>query len=502
MAKHTHDLIIIGAGAGGLNVAGFARRIGLKVALIEKEPQLIGGDCLNFGCIPSKALIHAARSVARAREAGVFGTSFPFQVDIDKVFAHITEAQRIIREKENPNYLQTLGIDVILGTARFVDPHTVAVTKGSEVQNISAPKIVLATGSAPKPLPIPEGVSSYNDNSIPLLTSETIFANSALFKKPNATLLIMGTGPIGIELGQALLRLGIKVIFVSADSRILLHEEELIAGRLQNQLQAEGAMFYFNTAFSRIEKGNVFVQSYTVTGSPGAFGAPTTLPPLTPLSADMVLIALGRAPRVQGLDLEKVGIAFTERGVVVNEHLQTTLKHVFAVGDVTGAPQFTHIAELQAGIVARNLVAPFAPQKISYDHIGWVTFTDPEIATFGRSKAVLAKHHIHFEELVLSFADDDRAITEGAAARDGVMLVRVNAQGVILGGTIYARQAGEVVSELMLAERHGLTLQHLFDAVYPYPTASRMNRSLAAAFLSRRLEKPSTQKWLRWLYRL
>ncbi|RYC71619.1 dihydrolipoyl dehydrogenase family protein [Spirosoma sordidisoli] len=467
--KTHYDLIAIGAGSAGLGVAIAMKRLGFDVLIIDRSDRRIGGDCLNDGCVPSKALIHVSRMIHNARRSGPFGWTMQGATDLGAVMQYVRERQDIIRTHENAAYLRdTEGLDVALGTARFVGRQEIEVTSedGPPVRT-SAKNIVLCTGSKPQLLKA-DGVEA-----VEVHTNETIFS---LDRLPNR-LLIVGAGPIAMEMGQAFARFGSQVTVVGQEDRILSKELPEVSALLQQRLEVEGITFRLGqqvTAFpdphtARIESQN---------------GTTETLP------FDAVLVAVGRTASVRDLNLPAAGIELNDKGQIkLNDFLQTTNPHVFAAGDAAaGAPAgtryFSHAAELHVSTLVTNLLTPgqVLDKKLSYDHFSWVTFTDPEVATFGLQEDELTKRNIRYERVVYDFAEDDRAVIE--AYEYAKMILFTEPKGLnpfgtrLLGGTVIAPNAGELAQELILAVQKKLTVGDFFNKIYPYPTASRVNKSI------------------------
>ncbi len=458
MKTEIYDIIIIGAGSGGLNVAGFFSRLSLQVLLIDKKDELIGGDCLNSGCVPSKALIHIANQIQTARSADRFRNDTQAQnVDIKKIMDYIHSKQEYIRKNENPEYLRNKGIDYRSGVAQFVDEKTISM--GGVLY--TAKHFVLATGGMAREL------SVSNDNSVRQFTNETIFSIDFLPKN----FVFIGGGPINCELGQAFSRLGSKVTILNSASRILEKEDEEVSKVMERQFIDEGITILHGIKIEKIEGGKV---SYTTTGETMSHS----------VEGDAVFIGIGRVLNIEGLDLEKGGIRVNESKtrLIVDEYLRTTNKKVSVVGDVAGNYQFTHVAEMHAKVVIGNMLSPFK-KKFSDKEIAWVTYTTPEVATFGIDKKTAES--LGFEVLRIDFLHEDRAIVD--ENQKGFLNVYVDKRGHIKGGTMIANGAGELSQELILAMSAKVTLPQIFKKVYPYPVASRINRQLLGDYMSRKL---------------
>jgi len=451
------DIIVVGAGSGGLNIAGFMNRAGFKVLLISKTDKDIGGDCLNTGCVPSKSLIHVARTIQYAKEASLFGVFPSGMPDGKKVRDFIVRAQDTIRTHESAEYFRSIGMTVVLGTAQFTGKQRVSVN-GVEY---SAKRIVLATGSKPRMIDI--SGSEY----CPIYTSDTIFSLDTIPKR----LVVVGGGPIGLELGQAYAMLGSGVHIVSHDDRVLPREEASVSGILHEALQEHGMHFYFNSEVSHITEDSAVV----VKGKDG------TMTIIDATSA--VLLAIGRDVYTDGLMLDTAGIQKDEMGkLVVNEYLQTTNPHVYACGDVAGLHQFTHAAEVHAGIILRNFFAPFK-KKLDRTRMNWITFTTPEVATFGLQRKSIELKHIPYEVLEKYFDTDDRAIID--TNTHGKVVLFVSHDKKILGGSVIGNEAGSIAEELMLLESQQRPLDDLFKKVYPYPSKGRINKGLVSEYMAR-----------------
>lgn len=500
--KKDFDIIVIGAGSGGLNIAGFMNKAGFKVCLIDKSDKAIGGDCLNHGCIPSKALIHIARGIAQGKKSEKFMTSESVnevkregkyegghegrQIDLIKVMDEVRLKQDIIREHENAEYFKSIGMAVVLGLAKFTSKNSVEVN-GIEYK---AKKIIIATGSRPIKIDIKGNNNDVEKNIIPVYTNETIFNIKTLPKN----LLVIGGGPIGIELGQAFSMIGSKVTIVHKGSRILEKEDTEIADTLATKLVSQGINILLKSEVSEIldESNQPKVKIKGLGDSETE----------TLIDCDAILLAIGRKLNIDNLDLDKAGIEIEKNNsgtdkIKVNKYLQTTNKRVFLCGDVVGQHQFTHAAELHAALIIRNFFAPVGfglfgnlfKKKLNTDSLSWVTYTSPEIATFGINEKTLIERGENFEILTEKFTHDDRAITD--EYRDGLIKLFVGikggSKGKLLGGTLISPIAGEIVQELILAQSSGLPIKHIFNKIYPYPTASRINKRVVTKYFARSL---------------
>lgn len=449
-----YDIIVLGAGSAGLNIASFMNTLKLKVLLVEKH--LIGGDCLNYGCVPSKALISLAHTAAQARKAGQLGLQLEGTINMKKVAETIAARQEVIREHENPDYFRQKGIEVAIGSPRFVSGNSIVINS----KECSARRIVIATGSRPFIPPI-EGIDNVN-----YFTNETIFANREL----PGTLLVIGGGPIGIELAQAYRRLGANVTVVDMEKRILPKEDEDISHALTGVLRKEGIDIRTGV---RVMK---FPGTHSVIIKNREEREET-------LSFDRVLVAAGRRLNIEGLDLEKAGIDVNKNKIVVDNYLRTTNKRVYCCGDAAGDYLFTHWAEYQASIVIKNMLSPFK-KTVNRSLIAWVTYTDPEVASFGLSPRQMEAKRISYETISIPVKEVDRAICE--AIEDGMLKVHIS-RGRILGGTLMAKNAGEMVGELIGFMTLKIPFSRIYSRIYPYPTMARVHRKAVQKYLGEKL---------------
>ncbi len=452
---HTpYDIIVIGAGSGGLSIAIPMQKFGFRVLLIDKSDHAIGGECLNDGCVPSKALIHVARQVHQARQATAYGLQVSGAVDMAQVMAYVKNRQAEIRDHENAAFFRREGMDVALGAARFTGRNQVEVS--GKVYH--GKKIVIATGSRPRELKIP-GVEN-----VRYLTNQNLFE----LKKLPGKLVVIGGGPIGIEMAQAFRRLGSEVTVVHSKEMILEKEAPEIAGVLYQRLRAEGITFHLRAeAHSFPDPRHLLIKTRD--------GQELTLP------FDQLLAGIGRELRYQELGLEMAGIATVKHGLMVNEYLQTSNPDVYVCGDIAGSLKFSHAAEQQATILLNNFLSPLK-KKLDNTHMSWVTFTDPEVATFGASEETLREDKVDYEKLTLDFTEDDRAVVEDYQYGKLVLYIEkgslLNRNPKLLGGSMVAPGAGEMFQELVLAHTQGLGINVFFDKIYPYPTASAVNKRI------------------------
>ncbi|MDP1618042.1 NAD(P)/FAD-dependent oxidoreductase [Phenylobacterium sp.] len=456
------DMVVIGAGSGGLSVAAGAAQLGLKVVLFERGE--MGGDCLNYGCVPSKALIAAATAVHEMRTASHLGVSAAeIAVDFPKVMAHVRAAIATIAPHDSQERFEGLGVTVVRETARFVDDRTVA---GASV-TVQARKIVIATGSRAAIPDIP-GLAE-----IPFLTNESLFDLETLPSR----LIILGGGPIGVELGQAFRRLGSEVVIVEAD-KLLGREDPSAAAAVLDQLTADGVTLMAGRKAVRIEAGPTLV----VEGAAGE----------EKITGSHLLVAVGRQPSLDDLHLDKAGVARNARGVVTDRSLRTSNRRIYAVGDAAGRGQFTHLAGAHAGLVVRRAIFGL-PVNADTLQVPRVTYSDPELAAIGLSETEARKAHgddIRVE--LVDFAGNDRAIAEGDVRGFGKLIT--TSRGKILGVTLVGRHAGDHIQLWALALSAGLKLSQITGMIAPYPTRGELNKRLAGQWYTPALFSSRTRK--------
>ena len=474
------DICVIGAGSGGLSVAAAAAAFGVPVVLIERGR--MGGDCLNYGCVPSKSLLAAARhamAFARGPELGVLPNVLgaPVAVDFRKVRDHVRGVIAAIAPNDSKERFMALGVRVIEGTARFTDAATVAVGDALAVQ---ARRFVIATGSSPAIPPIPGLAES------PYLTNETIFD---LGECPNH-LLVIGAGPVGLELAQAFRALGAQVTVIEAATP-LAHEDPECAAVVLDQLARDGVAIRSGAEIRRVDHagGKVQVLVKVVTG--GAGGEET-------IAGSHLLVAAGRTPNLADLALDKAGIAIEPRGIVVDRRLRTTNRRVHAIGDVAGGPRFTHVASYHAGLVIRQALFRL-PVRVNHDNVPRVTFTEPELAHVGLSEAEARRRKLRYGVLRWPYRENDRAQAERATA--GHIKVITTRRGRILGATIVGHNAGELIATWTLAIEQRLNIRAFAGTVVAYPTLAEIGKRAAITHFTANLTSPLVRRIIVWLRR-
>jgi pyruvate/2-oxoglutarate dehydrogenase complex dihydrolipoamide dehydrogenase (E3) component len=464
------DICVIGAGAGGLSVAAAAAAFGVSVVLVEKGK--MGGDCLNTGCVPSKSLIAAAKHARAIAQAGGFGLSAPPpNVDFAAVHKHVHEVIAAIAPNDAKERFTGLGVKVIEGSARFKNRRTVTVGDGLEIR---ARRFVIASGSSPSVPPIP-GLEA-----TPYLTNETVFD---LTTRPEH-LVIVGAGPVGLELAQAFRRLGVAVTVLEAHEP-LAREDPECAEVVLGQLAREGVILRSAIEVVRVEaKESRIAIVVRDRGPDDDAGDEQTI------EASHLLIATGRTPSTADLGLEQARVRYGRDGIHVDEELKTTNKRVYAVGDVIGDAQFTHVANYHAGLVIRNVLFRQGA-KVNGDVIPRVTFTDPELAHVGLTEAQARERKVKIRLLRWPYHENDRAQAERSTI--GHIKVVTSTKGVILGATIVGAGAGEMLTTWTLAVTQGMNIKAFAGMVVPYPTLAEIGKRAAITYFTPTL----TSSWVR-----
>lgn len=470
-----YNLVVIGAGTAGLVTAAGAAGLGARVALVERR--LLGGDCLNVGCVPSKCLIRSSRAAVDVLGAEDFGIKIPegVQVDFEKVMERMRRIRSRISVHDSAKRFQELGVDVFLGQARFISPDAVDV----EGKTLRFKKGVIATGARAVVPPVP-GL-----NEAGFLTNETVFN---LTERPER-LAVFGAGPLGCELAQAFQRLGSQVTIIEQAPQFLTREDPDAARILSDAFRKEGIDVRLNTRVDRV----------------GLDGREKTIHLKTDgkesiVVVDEILVGAGRAPNVEGLNLEAAGVVYDPRkGVTVNDRLQTANPRIYAAGDVCLTHKFTHTADATARIVIQNALF-MGRKKQSAITIPWCTYTDPEIAHVGMYERDAKGKGIEVDTFIRPLKEVDRAVTDGE--EEGFVKVHVKkGTDQILGATIVARHAGEMISEITLAMAAGMGLSRIANVIHPYPTQAEAIRQTGDLYNKTRLTplvKSLMSRWLSW----
>jgi pyruvate/2-oxoglutarate dehydrogenase complex dihydrolipoamide dehydrogenase (E3) component len=487
-----YNVVVIGAGTAGLVTAAGTAGLGGRVALIERNK--MGGDCLNFGCVPSKALISSTRLIENIRHSGDWGLQkMEPQFEFKNVFARMRARRALIAPNDSQERFESLGVDVFHGDARFVSPNEILVSTSpsphssplgrggreapGEGKKLRAKNFVIATGSRTA-IPKIEGI-----DSIPYYTNETIF--DELQAKPES-LIVLGGGPIGCELGQMFSRLGVRTTIVQRGPRLLPREDADVSEFLEKRLAEEGVSVLTQTEVKSARRLNERIELSTDNAQ---------------ITASTLLICSGRRPNIETLALDTIGVETDGRGVKVNDYLQTSQPHIYAAGDVAGPYLFTHMADVQARIVVRNILMPcqFLRQKIDYEVVPWCTYVDPEIATVGLNEAAAKAKNIEYDLITQKLTEIDRAVLE-SQDRGFVKVLAAKGTDKIIGATLVCENAGDLLHEFVLAMKYGIGLRKISATTHAYPTFAELARKLGDKYNKTRLT-PSARKIFAWLYR-
>ncbi len=444
-----YDLIVIGGGSAGLTAARFARRLGLSVALVERDR--IGGDCTWTGCVPSKALLRAAGLAHEMRNASRFGLP-PHNpsVDFSTVMSRVRGVMQAIHDAESPDTLRGEGIEVVYGEARFIDSHTIRV----EESQLAARRFLVCTGAS-SVIPAIPGLED-----VPFSTYETVWELPDLPRR----LVIVGGGPIGCELAQAFLRLGSSVTLIEATDRLLSQEEPEASRLLATRLVAEGAKLKLGTGLQSVHRSKHGVSLCLSNGELA--------------EADTILMAAGRRPRLESMGLEDARVAYDHAGIKVDKHLRTSQRRIYAAGDCVGGYQFTHYAAYQGFMAVRNAFLPGNKRGI-LERVPRVTFTDPEVAHVGLTESQAQERHSPRARVSrFPMSRVDRAAIDGQT--EGFLKIVHLPNGKLLGATVVGSRAGELVQEWTVALDQGLKLSHIAQTLHAYPTYSLVNQQAAA----------------------
>lgn len=474
MASYEYDMGVLGGGSAGLTLTSGAAQLGAKTILIEKEPHL-GGDCLHYGCVPSKTLIKSATVYHMMKNAAHFGLpSSPVPpVDFTNIVDRIKSVIATIQEHDSEERFCSLGAEVRFGSARFVDEHTIEL----EGKRISAKSWLIATGSSSSLPPIP-GL-----DDTPFITNKEIFY---LDKLPES-LIVLGAGPIAIEMAQAFSRLGTQVSVVQRSGQILSKEDREMADAIMHTLEQDGVTFYLNT---------------TVTGAREVNSKPHLLfmdsrGREVDLSGERLLVALGRRANLEGLGLEDIGVEYSAKGLKLDDRLRTTQKHIYGAGDVTGAYQFTHAAGYEGGVVLANAILHL-PRKVGYTWFPHATYCEPELASIGLNESAVKKTGQKYSVWTEEFAANDRALAEGSPVGKIKLILAKDEKP--LGVQILGLHAGELINEWVAIAGGKVKLSTLAGLVHPYPTLAEINKRVAGDVMAPKLFSDFVKKGLKLFF--
>ncbi|UCD32768.1 MAG: FAD-dependent oxidoreductase [Desulfobacterales bacterium] len=476
MSNYDFDIGVIGGGSGGLTVTSGAAQLGAKTLLIEKEKKL-GGDCLHFGCVPSKTLIktsHVYHMMKKAKEFGLPEVAVP-PVDFKQVSNRIKSVIDVIQKHDSEERFCSLGAKVEFGDPIFSDEHTVKLNGTT----YSAKTWVIATGSSPVAPPI-EGLDQTD-----YITNKEIFYLDHLPK----SMIVLGGGPIGTEMGQAFNRLGTKITIIDRADQILGKEDKDMADGVMKVMMSEGVMFYLGAA----------IQATKDVGNEKEVSIIDNNGKTTRLRAETILVAMGRSPNTAGLGLEDIGLKTARSGIKVDKRLRTNHKHIYAAGDVNGGYQFTHAAGYEGGIVISNAIFRI-PRKTDYTYLPWCTYTDPELASIGMNEKAARKAGIDYSVWTEAFKDNDRSLAESENV--GQIKMILDEKEKPIGVQILGPHAGDLLGEWVAALNGKVKLSTLASAVHPYPTIGEINKKVAGTFFSPKIFSDKVKKGLKFFFHL
>jgi len=476
MTGYDYDIGILGGGSAGLTVAAGSTQLGAKTLLIEREDKL-GGDCLHFGCVPSKTLIHTAHVYHLMKKAKEFGLP-PVEVrpvDFREVAKRIQSVIQVIQKHDSEERFCNLGAKVEFGTPIFRDEHTIDLNG----KTLSAKNWVIATGSSAAIPPIP-GLEQ-----TPYLTNRDLYS----FDRLPASMIILGAGPIAAEMAQAFCRLGTRVEVIQRSGQILSNEDKDLADQVMEVLRGEGVAFHLNAAILSArdlgKEREVVIK--TQEGEPKS------------LKAETILVALGREANLKSLNLGGIGVPYDPKGLTLDGRLRTIHKHIYGAGDVTGTHQFTHAAGYEGSIVVSNAIFHL-PRKADYTYLPWCTYTHPELASIGMNEKRAKAAGVEYDLWVEEFKDNDRSLAEGEPV--GKIKMLLDKKGKPIGVQILGPRAGDLVSEWVAALNGGVKPMTLAAAVHPYPTLGEINKKVAGTYLSSKIFSERIKKGLRFFFHL
>lgn len=474
MSNYDFDIGILGGGAAGLTLASGASQFGAKTLLIEKE-KVLGGDCLHYGCVPSKTLIKTAHVYHMIRNASKYGLPDAdiMPVDFRDIAARIQSVISEIQKHDSEERFCGLGVKVEFGDAEFSDEHSIRIGG----KKYSAKNWLIATGSSPMVPPV-EGLET-----TPYLTNKEIFSLESL----PGSMIVIGAGPIAIEMAQAFNRLGTEVTVIQRSGQILSKEDKDMADEVMRVMESEGVRFYLDSGIqSARDLGDI--REVVIRKKDGT---------ITSLKAEKLLVALGRQANVSGLGLDNISLKHDRKGITVNNRMRTGHNHIYAAGDVTGAYQFTHAAGYEGGVVLSNAVLHL-PKKADYTYLPWCTYVDPELASIGmnetRAKKAGVEHTVWTEE----FRSNDRSLAEGEET--GKIKMILDRRGKPLGIQILGPRAGDLISEWVAVLNGGVKLSSLASAVHPYPTLGEINKKVVGNYFSGKIFSEKVKKTLKFFF--
>lgn len=476
MANFEYDIGVIGGGAAGLTIASGSAQLGAKSILFEKEKEL-GGDCLHYGCVPSKTLIKSAHVYHLIKNSEKFGlprVDLP-PPDFQSISKRIRSVISTIQKHDSEERFCSLGAKIMFGQPVFTDDHTVHL----EGKAYSAKNWVIATGSSPVTPPI-KGLDRTEH-----ITNKEIFYLDHLPE----SMIVLGAGPIGCEMSQAFNRLGTRVEIVDMAAQILSKEDPEMAAEVQQVMQSEGVHFHLNARITETNDAGTHKEVKITTED----GRQVTL------KAEMLLVALGRGANTNDLGLEDIGVSYDRRGISVDRRLRTNHKHIFAAGDCNGGFQFTHAAGYEGGIVVSNAIFHL-PRKVDYTYLPWCTYTDPALASIGMNETMARQAGINYSIYSEAFADNDRSLAEGETV--GRIKLILDEKEKPIGVQILGPHAGDLLSEWVAVLNGKVKLSSLAAAIHPYPTIAEINKKVAGTYFSPKIFSEKVQKGLKFFFHL
>ncbi|MEO1023340.1 MAG: FAD-dependent oxidoreductase [Bacteroidota bacterium] len=477
MSTYEFDMIVIGGGAAGLTASGIAANLGAKTMMVEAHR--LGGDCTWTGCVPSKVILKAGKVAHQIRKASAYGLvdSEP-KINFRKVIEHVHHLrQEVYEDADRPEIFEEMGIEVVHGYAAFQDNHTISIAMDNGgTRSVSSRYFIIAAGASAFVPPI-EGL-----DTIDYLTNESLFE----IEEQPEELLIVGGGPIGTEMSQAFTHLGTKVTVIDRANRIMTKDDPELVEILQHELEGQGVQYEFEASIQKIQKTRNRIQVILEQN-----GSEKTV------EGDQILMATGRTPNLEGLNLEAARIDYTKRGITVNDSCKTNQGHIYAIGDITGRYQFTHMSEHMAKVATTHALMKL-PMKIDDKHVPWATFTEPELAHVGATEQQLRDAGQSFTVYRFPYSKIDRAITEG----EPVGMIKIFAKkltGKILGASVVGAHAGEMISEYAVAMKNGVTLRNIADTIHPYPSWGLGARRAADQWYIKN-QSEGTVKWIKRVF--
>ncbi|GAU09224.1 dihydrolipoyl dehydrogenase family protein [Desulfoplanes formicivorans] len=475
MASYDYDIGIIGGGAAGLTVAAGCAQVGAKTIVVEKEAEL-GGDCLHYGCVPSKTLVHTARVyhlLGQTRSLGLPALDVP-PVDFKRIARRIREVIEQIQKHDSRERFCKLGAAVHTGKATFADEHQIILEDGTR---LSADKWVVATGSSPARPDVP-GL-----DEVDFLTNRDLFSLESLPQ----SMIILGGGPIAVEMAQAFARLGTRVTIIQRSAQLLSREDPDMAAIITRCLEEEGVLVRTGLAIARVsaEDQVIRVKARDGQGKNLLF------------EAEKLLVALGRTPNIMDLGLDQAGVDYTSKGINVDQRLRTSQSHIYAAGDVTGRFLFTHAAGYEGGIVVSN-AAFHLPRKVDYTFMPWCTYTDPELAGIGYTENQARANNIQYRVITETFAANDRSLAENNTT--GLLKLVLDSKDKPIGVQIIGPHAGELLGEWVAFFNAGMKLSTLAASVHPYPTLGEINKRVAGSYLAPKIFSKTVSRALTFFF--